>query len=315
MSALTRKSSTSSFTKRTVKPRNRTSRGSRISLASEKDDIELINLDSDDDNNLSSRNTEKVTPAQAWAAFEECIKTIDSSSQDYLRKKPKPKFVASGTFQKVMVDMYGNSEYGNTKGYTILKQKLNNMARSTMMASRMLHGAVQKGQEEREREEAQKLLEEAENKENAEPESAVQVCAKRGWKVLKRGVNETVMEHKLQSTKLNWSMLQHTLKQMTNTERARQDLYERYGIVPTTLPDGTVVCENRMLSERARAQLHERNKTGTQYKRPKSYQPPTAFSRASSRTSGPNTVTDSKNTTKQTKQGRTRTKRPTTAKA
>lgn len=308
-----RNSSISSNTRRKVKPRTRGSRTSRVSSASERDDIDTINLDSDDEN-LTSRSLEKVTPAQAWAAFEDCIKTIDNSNQDFLLKKPKPNFVSSGTFQKVMVDMYGNSEYGNTKGYTILKKKLNNMARSTMVASRMLQAAVVKGQEDREREEEQRLLEEAESKEQ-EPESVVQVCAKRGWKVLKREVNETVMEHKVQPTKLNWSMLQHTLKQMTNTEKTRQDLYERYGIVPTTLPDGTVVCENQMLSERARAQLYGRNKNGTHYKRPKSYQPPSVFSRASSRASGPpNAVRDHKNISGQTKTGRARMKRPITAK-
>ncbi|KAH3693292.1 hypothetical protein DPMN_192696 [Dreissena polymorpha] len=75
-------------------------------------------------------------------------------------------------------------------------------------------------------------------------------------------------------------MLQNTIQQMTNMERSRQDLYERYGIVPTTLPDRRVVCENIMLSERARAQLYGRTEDGILYVRPKSYQPPSAQQRS-----------------------------------
>jgi hypothetical protein len=263
--------------------------GSRVSLSSvalsEKDDLDTLNLDSDDEV-LTSQKTERYNPSQAWAAFENCVKNIDNSSPEYFVKKPKPNFVSSGTFQKVMVDMYGNTEYGNTKGYTLLKQKLNNMARSTMLASRMMHAAVEKGQEERELEElnAEESVDGTINDSSCEPESVTKVFAKRGWKILKREVNETAMEQKIQSTKLNWTMLQHTLKQMSNVERTRQDLYERYGIVPTTLPDGTTVCENRMLSERARAQIYGRNKEGSDNKRPLSYQPPPVHLRSRSQT-------------------------------
>lgn len=266
------------------------SRGSRVSLNSVALSEETLNLDSDDDAFVSSSPTEKYNPAQAWAAFENCVKNIDNSNPEYFVKKPKPNFVSSSTFQQVMADMYGNTEYGNAKGYTLLKQKLNNMARSTMLASRMMQAAVNKGQEEREMEETNAADDmdaapDVAAETQAEPESVTKVFAKRGWKILKREVNETVMEQKTQSTKLNWTMLQHTLKQMSNTEKTRQDLYERYGILPTTLPDGTVVCENRMLSDRARAQLYGRNKDGAEYKRPSSYQPPSLHLRSRSQAS------------------------------
>ncbi|XP_045157465.2 uncharacterized protein LOC123523823 [Mercenaria mercenaria] len=292
--------------------------GSRVSLnsvaLSEKDDLDTLNLDSDDER-LTPQKSEKYPPSQAWAAFENCVKNIDNSSPEYFVKKPKPNFVSSGTFQKVMVDMYGNCEYGNTKGYTLLKQKLNNMARSTMLASRMMQAAVEKGQEERENEENHdgESVEEALQESTAEPESVAKTFAKRGWKILKREVNETAMEQKIQSTKLNWTMLQHTLKQMSNVERTRQDLYERYGIVPTTLPDGTTVCENRMLSERARAQLYGRNKDGNEYKRPLSYQPPPVHLRSRSQVGYQKKIRDGAKSAKLPSVGRGR-QRPVTAK-
>lgn len=298
--------------------RSTKTRGSRVSLnsvsQSEKDDLDTLNLDSDDEV-VTSQKSGRYSPAQAWAAFENCVKNIDNSSPEYFVKKPKPNFVSSGTFQQVMVDMYGNTEYGNTKGYTLLKQKLNNMARSTMLASRMMHVAVEKGQEDREKEESLEDEHVAESGQESvgEPESVAKVYAKRGWKILKREVNETAMEQKIQSTKMNWTMLQHTLKQMSNVERTRQDLYERYGIVPTVLPDGTTVCENRMLSERARAQLYGRNKDGSEYKRPKSYQPPPTHLRSRSQAGFQNKLRDGTKGAKMPSIGRGR-QRPMTAK-
>lgn len=277
--------------------KSRKIRGSRVSLnsvaTSDRDDLDTLNLDSDDEVLTSRKFVDTYSsPSQAWAAFETCVKTIDNSS-DYLSKRPKPNFVCSGAFQKVMVDMYGNTEYGSSKGYSVLKQKLNNMARSTMLASRMMQSAIERGQEERENDEYDKehdcdiesqAIAEPRGSVSVESESGAKVAAKRGWKIVKRDVNETTMEQNTQSTKLNWTMLQHTLKQMSNVSKTRQDLYERYGILPTRLPDGSTVCENRMLSDRARAQLYGRNKDGSEYKRPMSYQPPSLHVRSRTQT-------------------------------
>ncbi|WAR23145.1 hypothetical protein MAR_036814 [Mya arenaria] len=277
--------------------RNKGSRVSLNSIATGKDDVDNTGLDSEDDND--TQRSQMYTPQQAWSAFENCVKNIDNGNPEHFTKKPKPNFISSGTFQQVMVDMYGNSEYGNTKGYTVLKQKLNNMARATGLASRMMFSAINRGQEEREEEEARIAYgdtgeDEPDMSSHGEPESVTKVFAKRGWKMLKRQVNENAMEHHTQSTKLNWVMLQHTVKQMTNTEKTRQDLYERYGIVPTKLDDGTFVCENRMLSERARSQMYGRTVDGREYMRPSSYQPNAARLRSRSQLSSYSTTSQKK---------------------
>ncbi|KAH3815719.1 hypothetical protein DPMN_144250 [Dreissena polymorpha] len=152
-----------------------------------------------------------------------------------------------------MVDMYGNTEYGNTKGYTLLKLKLGNMAKSSGLAARMMAKAVAKGQELRENEEPkndceQNVYDEPDGKTGElqeDSESVTKVFAKRSWKAVSKQVNDDNKEHKYQAPpKFNLAMLQQTVQQMTNIKRSRQDLYERYGIVTTTLPDGRVVCEN-----------------------------------------------------------------------
>lgn len=285
-----RKSSTTGTKQGKKLTKSRGSRGSRVSLnsvsLSEKDDLEVSGLESDDDG-MSTQRTSLLSSGQAWAAFEEAVKNIDSQVE-YFTKKPKPNFVASNDFQHVMMDMYGNTEYGNTKGYTLLKKKLNGMARASTLATKVFAVAAAKGQEDRLQEETKQDVQDASDDVDdvdGESEPMTHVFAKRGWRMLKRQVNENVMEQKTQSTKLNWTMLQHTLKQMTNVERTRQDLYERYGIVPVVKEDGTMTCENQMLSERARALLQMNKDKGKENRRPHSYQPTPFHLRSQSQTS------------------------------
>ncbi|KAH3694801.1 hypothetical protein DPMN_082242 [Dreissena polymorpha] len=248
-------------------------KGSRVSINSEVSESEISVFESDDDAGAVSERTELYTPQQAWAAFEIALKSIDNSHSECYVKKPKPTFLCSEAFQRVMLDMYGETDYG-TKAYTVLKQKVNTMSRATSVATRVLSNAAEQGRIERERGDTTKVNEVRNVVSQSKPTSALISSAKRGWKMLKRRINEDAMEIHTQTQKLNWVMLQHTVKQMSNVEKTRKDLYERYGIVPTTLPDGTVVCENRMLSDRARAKLYARTKDGHHYRRPTSYQPP-----------------------------------------
>lgn len=51
--------------------------------------------------------------------------------------------------------------------------------------------------------------------------------AKRGWTLIRRHVREEAMKKKNKSS-MQWSMLQHTMKQMKNMDSAREDLYRKY---------------------------------------------------------------------------------------
>ena len=265
----------------TSSPRGKT-RDSRISTYSDKEDLDTEDLESDDETVTSKPNS--VTPAQAWAAFEDSIREIDNTPVEVFVKKPKPNFVSSETFQSVMIDLCGNKDY-RSKSYNKLKEKIGAVGRANALASRIFANAA-----------APKLVEgadepDAESEEvqpaNDEENNLNKVFAKRGWKVLKRQVNETVLENKTASTKMQWSILKQTVKQMTNVEKTRQDLYERYGIVPTVQEDGTTIMENRMLSDRARALIYGRAEDkGQENKRPHrplSYQPMPTYLRALSR--------------------------------
>ncbi|KAH3693282.1 hypothetical protein DPMN_192686 [Dreissena polymorpha] len=200
--------------------------GSRVSINSEVSESEISVFESDDDARALSERTELYTPQQAWTAFEIALKSIDISHSEYYVKKPKPTFLCSGTFQRVMLGMYGETDYG-TKAYTVLRQKVNTMSRATSVATRVLSNAAEQGRIEREREDSIKVKEERNAVSQSKPTSALISSAKRGWKMLKRRINEDAMETHTQTQKLNWVMLQHTVKQMSNVEKTRKDLYER----------------------------------------------------------------------------------------
>ena len=267
----------------TSSPRGK-SRSTRVSVVSDKDDLETEDLESDEETFTSKPKT--MTPAQAWAAFEDSIRVIDDSPVEYFVKKPKPNFVSSETFQSVMIDMYGNKEYSNTRGYTKLKEKIGAIGRASNIAARMFANAAASRLEEA-IDEPDHESEELQPARDEDGNEIKKVFAKRGWKILKRQVNETALENKTTSTKLQWSMLKQTVKQMSNMGKARQDLYERYGIVPTVLEDGSTIMENRMLSDRARALIYHRGEDqGQENKRPSrpsSYQPLPTYLRALSR--------------------------------
>lgn len=269
-----------------ISPRGKL-RSSRTSEHSERDDLETEELDSDDEAFTSKPAT--LSAAQAWAAFENSIRVIDESPVEYYVKKPRPNFVSSGTFQSVMVDMYGNKDYGISRNYARLKEKVSAIGRASTLATRMFSSAmaskIDEGTDEPDHE-----SEEIHPSTDGESELNKDQ-AKRGWKMLKRQVNETALEHKTTSSKMQWAVLKQTVKQMSNAEKTRQDLYERYGIVPTVLEDGTSIMENRMLSDRARDLIYgratEKGQDKDKKRRPLSYQPQPTYLRALSRKTRP----------------------------
>ncbi|KAK6180206.1 hypothetical protein SNE40_012398 [Patella caerulea] len=176
----------------------------------------------------------------AWKIFEDNIKNIDDSV-DYFGQTPKPSFKASDEFQKVMVDLYGNPEYGQKIGYTQLKGKVGNIS---AMASRMVA---------RKRAKKDVLEDEVDMYVRPEPSKTTIENARRGWGILRRHVQEKVAENRNKASNLQWTMLGQTLRGMSNAERTRMDLYQRYGILPKLNNDGKYVRENTMLSQKARS--------------------------------------------------------------
>jgi hypothetical protein len=54
---------------------------------------------------------------------------------------------------------------------------------------------------------------------------------------------------------MNWEALRHHVSGISDLDKARQDLYQRYGFLPTLQEDGSKVCKNVMWLNRTRAQI------------------------------------------------------------
>ncbi|KAK3600671.1 hypothetical protein CHS0354_029535 [Potamilus streckersoni] len=208
-----------------------------------------------------------------WSKFSDSIKRIDNQHELFI-KKPKPNFVSSGTFQQTMADMYGKTDYTKAKHMQRLKERLSIVSKVNSMTTHAfgftMDKQTEKEADERKHEEPKKDKDETDGSNTITKE-----CARRGWKVLKRDVQETVLKHKTSDAHLAWSILQQHFKGMSDMEKTRYELYQRYGVLPIIKPDGTSVLENTMLSDRAKANLSDAARTGRI--RPRSYQPPSSL--------------------------------------
>lgn len=226
-------------------------------------------LGSDEDISISDLEDDYVDPRYSdkannyWSNLDDSIKRISDDS-DKLALKPRPNFKSSEVFKDVMIDMSGNVEYGVSKGYTLLKQKVRNLTNMTSMTAKALSQATSNGQGEVESKDDDSdsdddEIKAASKRENEQKELVSNVGgAKRAWRVLKTHVKETGFEQRTTNVKMNWEAIRHHVSGISDLDRARQDLYERYGFLPTLQEDGSKVCKNIMWLNRTRAQIMQK---------------------------------------------------------
>lgn len=182
-----------------------------------------------------------------WSSFGTSITKIHDKT-DSFSMQPRKTFKSSDGFKGVMTDMFGNSEYGRAKSYTMLKKKINRLANVSGVASKLFASIAKPAEAADEGEDEEEETDEDEKHE--EIVSEIQ-GAKRGWKLLKRHVQETTMEENAKDSHVKWSMIRHHLNSVSDLGKARQDLYERYGLIPSIQEDGSLQCKNVMWSQRA----------------------------------------------------------------
>ena len=75
----------------------------------------------------------------------------------------------------------------------------------------------------------------------------------RCWAILRRHVKEMIMKRRNQKNQ-GWNFLRHTIKQMTDMERAREELYEKYLHNPDQWIAGLINAPEYLLRRLARAE-------------------------------------------------------------
>lgn len=198
-------------------------------------------------------NSEAANAMSVWNQFESHLKSIHDDT-DYFSKQAHKTFRSSDTFKMAMSELYGNSQYRIVK----LKDRVRNAGRMASKLSRVMKSSVTEDEvplEVVDEPIVGDACEEHVAAENRKEEMH------RGWRLLKRNINEAKMENNTSSVAMGWAVIHHHAKNISDSERVRLDLYHRYGILPTMLKDGSVTFVNSMLSEKAQS-LQEQHGNG-----------------------------------------------------
>lgn len=188
---------------------------------------------------------------QAWSDFSNHVKLIDDSTC-LISQNPRKSFASSSVFQKAMTDLYGNSEYGKSRGLRKFRRRVGAIA---ACASKLMAGARRANAETKSQADTEEDAFVDSDMEVEGPSKETIENAKRGWRILRQYVHDLAAEKRMSKSSLTWNMLTHTIRGLSNMERTRYELYQKYGLVPIVQSDGTVIQENTMLSERTRAAM------------------------------------------------------------
>ncbi len=71
--------------------------------------------------------------------------------------------------------------------------------------------------------------------------------ALRAWALIKRNVQEMRMERRKSAGSINWDFLRQTITALTDMEKARQELYDKYIYKPNWWADGLSQCPDHLL--------------------------------------------------------------------
>ncbi|KAL8598619.1 hypothetical protein ACOMHN_013502 [Nucella lapillus] len=184
--------------------------------------------------------------SRAWKVPEDRLRSsqdLASPSQPPPHLGP-PSIRASSTFQDTMVDLFGYPDYSHPPPpFSVCQIASKNLR---------VNGALNKFFRSRRRC-AQAEGSCVEGKGEVEVDALMVDSAQRGWQALRSYLQEQGVSKRTSPSALNWTMLAHTVKGMaTDQDKTRQDLYRRYGIIPSEDANGNVVMVNTMLSDRAR---------------------------------------------------------------
>ncbi|KAH3815762.1 hypothetical protein DPMN_144293 [Dreissena polymorpha] len=86
-------------------------RGSNLSLDTVSSVSDVFSPAADDRVDVVVGSGDAAT-RDAWTEFENTVRNIDNTNYGYLTKKQRPNLMSSNTFQRTMIDIYGNVEYG-----------------------------------------------------------------------------------------------------------------------------------------------------------------------------------------------------------
>ena len=193
------------------------------------------------EDSVSFSNLESPRPMSAWDEFENHIRQVNDTSLLMEFDEKTLDFKCSDTFKRIM------NEIGPKKVKKIEKR----MSTSTLY-SRRRSSAIDETDEKDMNEEADdEDYDDADDdsfiSEDAEHTKRRRHPALRAWGLMRRHIQEVRVEKRMASGSINWDFLKQTISALSDMEKARQELYEKYIYKPNWWADGLTRCPEHLI--------------------------------------------------------------------
>ncbi|XP_059140268.1 uncharacterized protein LOC131928295 [Physella acuta] len=188
-------------------------------------------------------------PTKAWEEFHSQLNAIGDYNPIRVKTRQQREIGGSTEFQAVMAELFQSKQRERqatpcdrqARGMQEGGSNINPYTLRFLGKVKTNRRALNQGKEPAKRE--------------TKTNSRVVENAQRGWRILRAHVRDMAFQRRLSRPKLNWDILNYTMHEMTHWERRRYELYQRYGVVPKVMEDGTVVKENTMLSDKLKSAM------------------------------------------------------------
>lgn len=157
-----------------------------------------------------------------------------SASRAQIPPQPLVRFNSSGDFKAVVDDLYGENDKRKSN---VKPTKWINIKRMAMPSARS-RVRSQTGTNHR----ANILT----LKQREEKAIKLKEAAAHGWRVIRWYIEHQRLRKYASGGALGWTVVKQHLSNMSDVETARQDIYRRYGVIPTQQSDGTFKTVNVM---------------------------------------------------------------------
>ena len=197
-----------------------------------------------------------------WRDFEQHIRCIDTDSVSFQAKELAKK--SSQPFQEVMTELEEERQKKLLRKKSI-KDRISMVGKMQKFKMRAMVELAK---------DAEEIAEEEEETEPRQLKHSEMSTGKKAWRLLSQRVKEKALEENRNKSMGGWNLIALTVKRLSDTEKARQDLYEKYIYKQDAWTEGFVNYPKAFLERRA--VRNNRNKFSRSFRgttRPKSSHP------------------------------------------
>ena len=185
------------------------------------------------DDSVSVVNGENNQPLSAWDEFETHIRQVNDSALLMEFDEKSLDFKCSDAFKRIMTEL-------GPKKIKKVEKRLSYPAIDCRN-----NGVFDEADENDESEEEEDDLGDVPGENDHENRRRRR--ASRAWGLIRRHIQEIRVERRMAAGSINWDFLRQTISALSDMERARQELYEKYIYKPNWWADGLTKCPEHLV--------------------------------------------------------------------